>query len=55
MKAVTLITILICAVGLNACCCQSQPMPKLRPMPKNLVQDEPTPVEPVKVFRYKGK
>ena len=55
MKAVTLITIVICAVALNACCCQSQPMPALRPMPKNLVQDEQTPVEPVKVFQYKGK
>ncbi|MCH5285356.1 MAG: hypothetical protein J1E42_07135 [Akkermansiaceae bacterium] len=56
MKAVTLITILVGAVALNSCCCQSQSMPPLRPMPKNLIKDTP-PVysEPVKVFRQKCK
>lgn len=55
MKAFTLVSILICAVGLSSCCCQSQPMPALRPMPKDLVSDTQTPVEPVKVLDYKGK
>lgn len=55
MKALTLISVLVCAMGLNSCCCQSQSMPPLRPMPKNLVDDTPVQVEPVKVIDYKGK
>lgn len=58
MKAITLISMIACAVGLSSCCCQSQSMPPLRPMPKNLVNDVPTGVpyvEPVKVFDQKGK
>lgn len=55
MKAYTLVSIVACVVGLSSCCCQSQSMPALRPMPKNLISDTPTPVEPVKVFDYKGK
>ncbi len=34
MKAITLILAVACTVSLSSCCCQSQPMPKLRPMPK---------------------
>ena len=53
MKAFTLIAILTCAIGLNSCCCQSQSMPALRPMPKNLVDDSPVQTQPVKVINYK--
>ncbi len=57
MKAVTLITMLVGSVALSSCCCQSQPAPPLRPMPKDLVKDTPQApyVEPVKVFTQKGK
>lgn len=57
MKAVTLVSVLIASVALSSCCCQSQPAPGLRPMPKNLVKDVPAApyVEPVKVFTQKGK
>lgn len=57
MKAVTLISVLVASMALSACCCQSQPAPELRPMPKNLVKDVPAApyVEPVKVFTQKGK
>ncbi len=58
MKAVSLITLLVGAIAVSSCCCQSQPAPKLRPMPKDLVNDAaqpPLPVEPVKVFTQKGK
>lgn len=55
MKAITLITIVLSAVAVSSCCCQSQSMPALRPMPKNLVTDQPTPVEPVKVLDMKAK
>lgn len=60
MKAVSLISVIVCAMALNSCCCQSQPMPPLRPMPKNLGNLDamtPAPVcsEPVKVFNQKGK
>ena len=56
MKAVTLITIIVGAVALNSCCCQSQSVPALRPMPKNLIKDAPPIYEaPVKVFNEKGK
>lgn len=56
MKAVTLIMIIVGAVALNSCCCQSQAVPQLRPMPKNLLSDVPPqqPTEPVKVLDYKG-
>lgn len=54
MKAVTLISILVCAVGLNSCCCQSQSVPPLRPMPKNLITDTPPAnIAPVKVIGHK--
>lgn len=33
MKATTLILAMACAVGFSSCCCQSQSMPPLRPMP----------------------
>ena len=55
MKAITLITVVLSAVAISSCCCQSQSMPGLRPMPKNLVTDQPVPVEPVKVMDVKGK
>lgn len=56
MKAVTLITMIVGAAALNSCCCQSQSMPPLRPMPKNLIKDVPPVYDaPVKVFDEKGK
>lgn len=57
MKAVTLISILVSAVALSSCCCQTQQMPPLRPMPKNLVNDAPPAAHyvPVKVLNHKGK
>lgn len=53
MKALTLITILAGAVALNSCCCQSQSVPPLRPMPKDLLSDTPVQTTPVKVIGYK--
>ena len=55
MKLTTLIVSVACAVALSSCCCQTQPMPKLRAMPKNLVpEDQPVQtdiaVQPVKVL-----
>ena len=54
MKATTLILSIACAVGFSACCCQSQSMPPLRPMPHGNCcgQDiTPTPVaSPVKTL-----
>lgn len=56
MKFTALIASVVCAVAFSSCCCQTQPMPKLRPMPKNLVPAEqpaqPGTVagEPVKVL-----
>ena len=55
MKAFTLVSIVVSAVAFSSCCCQSQPAPGLRPMPKNLVSDQPVSVEPVKVTIFKGK
>lgn len=57
MKATTLILAVVCAVSFSSCCCQSQPVPPLRPMPKcNAVQDVATPpTEPIKVLNTKGK
>lgn len=40
MKFTTLIVSVACAVAFSSCCCQTQPMPKLRPMPKDLVPEE---------------
>lgn len=56
MKVATLVTIILGAVALNSCCCQSQSMPPLRPMPKDLIKDAP-PVynTPVKVLDQKAK
>lgn len=51
MKVSTLILSIACAVGFSACCCQSQSMPALRPMPSCCDQDiTPTPIKvmPVK-------
>ncbi len=58
MKApLTLTVLLLGSVVLSSCCCQSQSMPALRPMPRNLAQDnmQPPYVAPVKVFTQKGK
>lgn len=55
MKAVTLITIIVSAAVLSSCCCQSQSMPPLRPMPKDLATDTQVPVEPIKVLDQKAK
>ncbi|MBE6436323.1 MAG: hypothetical protein E7030_09005 [Akkermansiaceae bacterium] len=43
MKATTLILAMACAVGFSSCCCQSQSMPPLRPMPTGECcnQDQP--------------
>lgn len=46
MKAFTLATIVICALSISSCCCQSQPEPPLRPMEKDLVTDTQTVIEP---------
>lgn len=58
MKFTTLLLAVACAVGFSSCCCQSQPMPKLRPMP-NCGMEQPelvgNPEAPVKVFDTKGK
>ncbi|MBQ2379944.1 MAG: hypothetical protein II295_06075 [Akkermansia sp.] len=54
MKVTTLILAVACAVGFSSCCCQSQPAPKLHPMPKPCCQVE-QPTEPIKVFDEKGK
>ncbi|MBO5684613.1 MAG: hypothetical protein J6R92_06655 [Akkermansia sp.] len=40
MKFTALIVSVACAIGFSSCCCQTQPMPKLRAMPKNLVPEE---------------
>ncbi len=58
MKApLTLAALLLGSLVLGSCCCQSQSMPALRPMPRNLAQDnlQPAYVAPVKVFTEKGK
>lgn len=57
MKATTLILAVACAVSFSSCCCQSQPVPPLRPMPKcQATQDVVTPpTEPIKVLPQKGK
>ncbi len=53
MKAITLILAVACTVSFSSCCCQSQPMPKLRPMPKFEPTDACVPgqTEPVKVIQ----
>ena len=57
MKFTALLLAVACAVGFSSCCCQTQPMPKLRPFPKNCQTPTPvaTPEAPVKVFEGKGK
>lgn len=58
MKFASLILAVVCAVGISSCCCQSQPMPKLRPFPKDCKQIPdvaPQPEAPVKVLDCKGK
>ena len=55
MKAFTLVSIVMSAMAFSSCCCQSQPMPGLRPMPKDLTSDTPVVVEQVKVIDFKGK
>lgn len=56
MKAITLILAVATAVGFTSCCCQSQPMPPLRPMPKNCGDVTPeVAVQPIKVLPQKGK
>lgn len=61
MKFATLIASVACAVAFSSCCCQTQPMPKLRAMPKDLVPEEQpaqpgyTADQPVKVLGTQGK
>lgn len=55
MKFTTLLLAVACAVGFSSCCCQSQPMPKLRKMPSCGAQLPDAPQAPVKVFTEKGK
>lgn len=57
MKFTSLLLAVACAVGFSSCCCQTQPMPKLRPFPKDCQVTTPTvtPDAPVKVFEGKGK
>lgn len=55
MKASTLILAVVCAVGFSSCCCQTQSMPPLRPMPTGecCTQDEtpvPAVTEPTKAL-----
>ncbi len=54
MKAINIILAVACAVSFSSCCCQSQPMPKLRPMPKFPPVDTCVPCEPVKVMPVKA-
>ncbi|MCQ2366941.1 MAG: hypothetical protein MJ056_07265 [Akkermansia sp.] len=54
MKAFTLILTVVCALSFSSCCCQSQPMPKLRPLPGNCDVPQQQYV-PVKVWTTKGK
>jgi len=58
MKVTTLILAVMGAASLSSCCCQSQPVPPLRPMPDfGCGKGEPIapPVEPIKVLDHKGK
>lgn len=55
MKAITLILAVATAVGFTSCCCQSQPMPPLRPMPKDCGDTPEVAVQPIKVIPQKGK
>ncbi len=54
MKAITLILAVASAVSFSSCCCQSQSMPGLRPMPK-FTQPDLVPTEPIHVLPTKGK
>lgn len=49
MKATTLILAVVCAVGFTSCCCQSQSMPALRPMPTCDSAVTPPPVTSIPV------
>lgn len=55
MKAITLILAVATAAAFSSCCCQSQPMPSLRPMPKDCGDTPEVAVQPIKVLPYKGK
>ncbi|MBQ4613967.1 MAG: hypothetical protein IJB31_03470 [Akkermansia sp.] len=55
MKAITLILAVVTAAAFSSCCCQSQPMPSLRPMPKDCGDTPEVAVQPIKVLPYKGK
>ena len=55
MKVITLILSVVCAVSFSSCCCQSQPMPKLRPLPGNCDVPAQQQYVPVKVWQTKGK
>ena len=64
MKFTALIAAVACSVAFSSCCCQTQSMPKLRSMPKDLVPEEQPvqpgtiatqPTEPVKVLGTTGK
>lgn len=60
MKSIALILTVACtAVSFSSCCCQSQPMPPLRPFPKDCGDDQTPPPavlqDPVKVLPSKGK
>ena len=47
MKAITLVLAVAAAVSFSSCCCQSQPMPPLRPMPKDCGNEPEVAVQPV--------
>ena len=59
MKFIALTLAAVTALSFSSCYCQSQPAPKLHPMPKNLDQevDQPgtpgQPDQPVKVYNEK--
>lgn len=57
MKSIALILAVACtAVSFSSCCCQSQPMPPLRPFPKDCNDDQVPPTtlqEPIKVLPTK--
>ena len=62
MKILTSVLAFVSALAVSSCCCQSQPMPKLRPFPKDCqevmtpaAQAPVAPEAPVKVFEGKGK
>lgn len=57
MKVTTLILAVVCAASFSSCCCQSEPVPPLRPMPKDCGQPQEiisTPMVPTKVIPVKN-